>query len=141
MPNPTVMIGTVRSAYAPDDMDQRENGARPYAIIEFDRGTRLPRVGDRVAVAYSVDAIFKWMETLPAKRIVAAARAWADMVDAMPSLSHPPRMEARAQALYDAVRAAGTPSEDEPYEPPVIRDRVWRPTPTITITLTFTEDA
>lgn len=112
MPKPNVTIGTVLGYFEPDPADNRENGAKPMVKIEFDRGTRMPIPGDRVAVAGSVDAIFGWMDSLPAKRIVDAARAWADMVDSLPALSHPPRMEARAQALYDAVKALGAPSEE-----------------------------
>lgn len=77
MPEPRVTIGTVLSFFEPDDMDPREAGAKPNVTIQFSRGDRLPRVGDRVAVAGSVDAIFGWMASLPATRVIEAAKAWA----------------------------------------------------------------
>lgn len=145
MPEARVTIGTVLSFFEPDDMDNRENGAKPNVTLQFSRGDRLPRIGDRVAVAGSVDAIFKWMESLPAARVIEAAKAWVAMVDGLPHGTRPPRFDSRVQALYDAVKALGeTPSEESPveaYEPPVIRDRPpVKRRPTI-ITITIEEGA
>lgn len=112
MPKPNVTIGTVLGYFEPDPADNRENGAKPMVKIEFDRGTRMPIPGDRVAVAGSVDAIFGWMDSLPAKRVVDAAREWAAQVDRFRGVTQREDMGTAARQLYDAVKALGAPSEE-----------------------------
>lgn len=143
MPEARVTIGTVLSFFEPDDMDNRENGAKPNVTLQFSRGDRLPRIGERVAVAGSVDAIFKWMGSLPAARVLEAAKAWAASVGdgRLPDTGRVGTFDKRA-ALLDAVEALGE-APSEAYEPPVIRDRphaVVLGLPA-TITIKITEDA
>lgn len=109
MPKPTVTIATVLDTYSPAGDDP----AAPYFTVTGQRGDPMPRVGDRVAVAGSVDAIFGWMDSLPAKRVVDAAREWAAQVDRFRGVTQREDMGTAARQLYDAVKALGAPSEDE----------------------------
>lgn len=117
MPKPTVTIATVTDTYDPAPGSNQ----RPWYTLRVEKGDPVPRVGDRVAVAGSVDAIFGWMDSLHAKRVIDAARDWADYVAQYQGPE--PRLQAQAAALYDAVRALGTPSEDE--KPPERGTRVF----------------
>lgn len=112
MPKPTVTVATVNDAskgYRSAGWPEPEG---KYARVSLDWPTAapLPRKGDRVAVAGSVDAVREWIETLPAKRVIDAAEAWADQIDQFRGVSQAWDLGEKAKALHDAVRALGAPS-------------------------------
>lgn len=105
---PRVTIGTVISAWEPDYADNRENRSKPSVTLQMDRQTPLPRMGERVAFAGSVDAIHRWMQESSTLRedVLAAAIAWAEMVNRFRGVSGYNQLGEKARALYDAVQRA-----------------------------------
>lgn len=109
MPEHAVTIATVHDAHTGyrHGIPGKPDGYYSRVVLDWPDGVPLPRNGDRVAVAGSVDNIFGWMESLPAARVIEAAKAWAAMVDKFRGVSQQDQMGEKARALYDAVKALG----------------------------------